>query len=71
MPHKPDRDGFYVSEFARHYNVRAGDIVLNRIRADALQEIPVASIQSVWCVEEKRELTKEEIKKLCAKRRIN
>ena len=66
---KPDRDGNYVPPDCQHYNVRfTGSVVLNRVTARYLQGMEPALIQWVWCVEERRELTKEEIQKLCGEK---
>ena len=64
---RPDADGYYPA--ARHYNVRcAGDIVFYRVTVRDLRELRPDVVQSVWAVEERRELTRQEIIKLCAGR---
>lgn len=64
MPRKPDPDGYLR---AQHFNVKcAGNIMFNRVTVRDLKELRVEIIQSVWSVEERRELSRQEINKLCS-----
>lgn len=65
LQQRPDTNGYYSA--ARHFNVRcAGNILFSRVTKRDLKELREEIIESVWAVEERRELTKTEIKKLCA-----
>ena len=69
MARKPDADGYFQTPDALHYNVRCcGDVVFNRVTARHFKELTSDIIEWVWIVEQKREATKAEIKKLCAGR---
>lgn len=63
---RPDRDGYYAAG-QHHYNVRCagGTVVFNRATARDLKELRAEIIESVWCVELRRELTRQEIRQLC------
>lgn len=66
MRRKPERDGYHAAS-TRHFNVRcSGDIVFNHVLIANLKELRVEIIESVWCVELRRELTRQEIIKLCS-----
>jgi hypothetical protein len=50
-----------------HFNIKCeGGIVFNRVRVNWFKDMRPEIIASAWCVEVRRELTREEIKKLCA-----
>ena len=62
---RPDPDGYYSA--ARHFNVIcAGNILFNRVTLRDLRELRAEIVESVWAVEERRELSRKEIVKLCA-----
>ena len=41
------------------------DIIFHRVRAGFFRQFQANVIELAWCVEQRRELTREEIKKLC------
>ncbi len=54
---------------AMHYNLKyKSGALLNRITAHDVCGIKPSDIEFIWIVEEKRNATAEEIKKLCSKR---
>ena len=64
---RPDRDVYYPP--SHHFNVRCeGDINLTYVPLRDLKELRAEIIHSVWCVELKRELTRQEIVQLCSVR---
>lgn len=67
MPQKPDTDGSYRAFSAQHFNVRCtGGFVFNGLALRELRELRADVIESVWVVEQRRELTRQEIAKLCS-----
>jgi hypothetical protein len=66
MPHKPDRDGNHAPTTV-HYNVHCvGGIVFNRVTVRNIRQLRIDVIERIWIVEQRREATKAEIKKLCS-----
>jgi hypothetical protein len=50
-----------------HFNIKCrGDIIFHRVRVKFFRQFQANVIELAWCVEQRRELTREEIKKLCA-----
>ena len=67
MPRKPDKDGNYVSSTTLHYNIRCiGGVIFNRVSARYFRELQSDAIEWAYCVTERRQLTKQEIAKLCS-----
>ncbi len=47
-----------------------GDILFHRVRSNYFKGMRPESIQSAWCVEQKRELTRKEIERLCNREHV-
>lgn len=68
MPRKLDQDMFYQSPGTLHFNIQLkGGGLLNRVTDRGFEGFSPKDIDWVWIVEENRNATAEEIKKLCQK----
>lgn len=62
-----DHEGRYPT--TGQFNVYCvDDIILNRATIRDIRELRAETIQSIWSLKERRELTREEISKLCVGR---